>query len=244
MYLRFMYTDKKITIAIDGYSSCGKSTLAKALAKRLGYIFIDSGAMYRGVALYCMRHQLIVDGIPLTDQIETALSHIKLAFIYNASTEKHDLYLNDENVEELIRMPDVASNVSPIATVKCVREKLVAEQQKMGEFGGIVMDGRDIGSVVFPNAELKLFVTASPEIRAERRFKELTQKGVSANFKTVLANLVERDLIDSTRTESPLIQTKDAIFIDTSHLTPTEQLQLTLTFVDQVLENCKDKSNC
>ena len=239
-----MYTDKKITIAIDGYSSCGKSTLAKALAKRLGYIFIDSGAMYRGVALYCMRHQLILDGIPLTDQIETALSKIKLSFIYNASTEKHDLYLNDENVEELIRMPDVASNVSPIATIKCVREKLVAEQQKMGKFGGIVMDGRDIGSVVFPNAELKLFVTASPEIRAERRLKELTQKGIPATFKDVLANLKERDLIDSTRIESPLIQTKDALFIDTSNLTPEGQLKLSLKFVNQVLENCKDKTNC
>jgi len=239
-----MYPDKKITIAIDGYSSCGKSTLAKALAKKLGYIFIDSGAMYRGVTLYCMRHQLILDGKPLNEKIEQALPFIKLSFIYNASTEKHDLYLNDENVEELIRMPDVASNVSHIATIKCVREKLVDEQQKMGQYGGIVMDGRDIGSVVFPNAELKLFVTASPEIRAERRLKELTEKGVSANFKTVLSNLVERDLIDSTRTESPLIQTKDAVFIDTSNLTPTEQLQLSLTFVHQVLEECKDKTNC
>ena len=239
-----MYTDKKITIAIDGYSSCGKSTLAKALAKRLGYIFIDSGAMYRGVALYCMRHQLILDGIPLIDKIESALSKIKLSFIYNGSTEKHDLYLNDENVEELIRMPDVASNVSPIATIKCVREKLVAEQQKMGEFGGIVMDGRDIGSVVFPNAELKLFVTASSEIRAERRLKELTHKGIPATFKAVLANLKERDLIDSTRTESPLIQTPDAHFIDTSNLTPSEQLQLSLRYVNQLMENFKDKSNC
>ncbi len=183
-YLRFMYTDKKITIAIDGYSSCGKSTLAKALAKRLGYIFIDSGAMYRGVALYCMRHQLIVDGIPLTDQIETALSHIKLSFIYNASTEKHDLYLNDENVEELIRMPDVASNVSPIATIKCVREKLVAEQQKMGEFGGIVMDGRDIGSVVFPNAELKLICNCIPRNSSRTKIKRTnTERDSLQHFK-------------------------------------------------------------
>lgn len=239
-----MYPDKKITIAIDGYSSCGKSTLAKALAKRLGYIFIDSGAMYRGITLYCMRHQLILDGKPLIEKIEKILPQIKLTFIYNSSSEKHDLYLNDENVEDLIRMPDVASNVSPIATIKCVREKLVAEQQKMGEYGGIVMDGRDIGSIVFPNAELKLFVTASPEIRAERRLKELTQKGIDTTFKIVLANLLERDLIDSTRKESPLIQTKDALFIDTSNLTQAAQLQISLKYANQVLESYSDKTNC
>ncbi len=239
-----MYPDKKITIAIDGYSSCGKSTLAKALAKRLGYIFIDSGAMYRGITLYCMRHQLILDGKPLIEKIEKILPQIKLTFIYNSSSEKHDLYLNDEDVEELIRMPDVASNVSPIATIKSVREKLVAEQQKMGEYGGIVMDGRDIGSIVFPNAELKLFVTASPEIRAERRLKELTQKGIDTTFKIVLANLLERDLIDSTRKESPLIQTKDALFIDTSNLTQAAQLQLSLKYANQVLESYSDKTNC
>lgn len=217
---------KKITIAIDGHSSCGKSTLAKSLAKKINYIFIDSGAMYRGVTLFCMRNQLIENGTPLTVEVLKHLSEINLSFRYNPKTDKTDLFLNDENVEELIRLPDVAANVSKIATIKEVRQKLVDEQQKMGVKGGIIMDGRDIGSVVFPSAELKLFVTASNEIRAQRRFDELVSKGIQTTFQEVYDNLVQRDELDSNRTESPLIQTSDAVVIDTTLLTREEQLDL------------------
>jgi cytidylate kinase len=217
---------KKITIAIDGHSSCGKSTLAKALAQKIDYLFIDSGAMYRGVTLFCMRNQLIENGIPSNDAIIKHLPTINITFQINPTTEKSDLLLNGENVEELIRMPDVAANVSKIAAIKEVRLKLVEEQQKMGQNGGIIMDGRDIGSVVFPDAELKLFVTASNEIRAERRFKELSEKNIETSYQEVYYNLVQRDDLDTTRAESPLIQTKDAIVIDTSHLTREEQLEL------------------
>mgnify|MGYP000378981473 CR=1 FL=1 len=217
---------KKITIAIDGHSSCGKSTLAKSLAKKINYIFIDSGAMYRGVTLFCMRNQLIENGTPLTVEVLKHLSEINLSFRYNPKTDKTDLFLNDENVEELIRLPDVAANVSKIATIKEVRQKLVDEQQKMGLKGGIIMDGRDIGSVVFPSAELKLFVTASNEIRAQRRFDELVSKGIQTTFQEVYDNLVQRDELDSNRTESPLIQTSDAVVIDTTLLTREEQLDL------------------
>jgi cytidylate kinase len=217
---------KLITIAIDGHSSCGKSTLAKSLAKKINYIFIDSGAMYRGVTLFCMRNQFIENGTPSSEKILKHLNEINLSFQYNPITDKADLFLNNENVEELIRLPDVAANVSKIATIKEVRQKLVEEQQKMGVNGGIIMDGRDIGSVVFPAAELKLFVTASNQIRAERRFDELIDKGIQTTFQEVYDNLVQRDDLDSNRTESPLIQTSDAIVIDTSHLTRDEQLNL------------------
>lgn len=224
---------KKITIAIDGYSSCGKSTLAKALAKELEYIFIDSGAMYRGVTLYCLRNGLLPEGIPAVAEIETTLEQIDLDFKFNPKTKQADLYLNGENVEELIRMPEVAAHVSKIAALKNVRHKLVLEQRKMGKNGGIVMDGRDIGSVVFPTAELKLFITALPEIRAQRRYKELKEKKVETSFEEVLENLRERDYLDSTRTESPLIQTSDAIVIDTSDLTPEEQLTIALNYAKE-----------
>ena len=221
---------KKITIAIDGYSSCGKSTLAKALAKELEYIFIDSGAMYRGVTVYCLRNNLLPDGIPAVAEIETILEKIDLNFKFNPETKQADLYLNGENIEKLIRLPEVASNVSKIAALKNVRHKLVLEQRKMGNNGGIVMDGRDIGSVVFPAAELKLFITALPEIRAQRRYKELIEKQVETSYDEVLENLRERDYLDSTRTESPLIQTPDAIVIDTSDLTTEEQLNIALNY--------------
>ena len=221
---------KKITIAIDGYSSCGKSTLAKALAKELEYIFIDSGAMYRGVTVYCLRNNLLPDGIPAVAEIETILGKIDLNFKFNPETKQADLYLNGENIEKLIRLPEVASNVSKIAALKNVRHKLVLEQRKMGNNGGIVMDGRDIGSVVFPAAELKLFITALPEIRAQRRYKELIEKQVETSYDEVLENLRERDYLDSTRKESPLIQTPDAIVIDTSDLTTEEQLNIALNY--------------
>jgi cytidylate kinase len=229
-----MLPEKKITIAVDGYSSCGKSTLAKALAKSLGYLFIDSGAMYRGVTLYCMRNGLIDHGVLNKEAIEKALTDIELHFEYNKETDISELMLNGENVESLIRMPNVAANVSKIAALKSVRHKLVEEQRKIGSDGGIVMDGRDIGSVVFPDAELKLFVTAAPEIRAQRRKSELEEKGIQISLDEVIANLLERDLIDSTREESPLIQVEDAIVIDTSHLTREEQLKHALQLVNEL----------
>ena len=228
--------NKKITIAVDGYSSCGKSTLSKALAKKLGYIFIDSGAMYRGVALYCIENRLIKDNAPLDHQIIASLPHISLNFQKNDELpDQNDLFLNGINVEKKIRTPEIAAQVSKIARIKEVRLKLVEEQRKMGERGGIVMDGRDIGSVVFPDAELKLFVTAQPEIRAKRRLLELQQKGIDTSFAEVLQNLNERDLLDSSREESPLVQLKDAIVLDTSNLTPDEQLQIAYDYVLNIL---------
>ncbi len=221
---------KQITIAIDGYSACGKSTLAKDLAKKLSFIFIDSGAMYRGVALYCLQNNLFdADGTPKQVEIIQALKNITLSF--QLINDKNCLLLNGKNVEELIRGNEVAAVVSKIATIKEVRVKLVMEQQIMGENGGIVMEGRDIGSVVFPNAELKLFITASQEIRAQRRFLELKSKGIEAKINEISSNLAERDLMDSSRKESPLIQVADAIVMDNSKLTRKEQLDFVLNLL-------------
>ena len=221
---------KQITIAIDGYSACGKSTLAKDLAKKLSFIFIDSGAMYRGVALYCLQNNLFdADGNPKQVDIIHALKNITLSF--QLINDNNCLFLNGKNVEELIRGGEVAAVVSKVARIKEVRVKLVMEQQKMGENGGIVMEGRDIGSVVFPKAELKLFITASQEIRAQRRFLELKSKGIEAKIETISSNLAERDLMDSSRKESPLIQVADAIVIDNSKLTREEQLDFVLNLV-------------
>jgi cytidylate kinase len=222
---------KKLTIAIDGYSACGKSTLAKDLAQKLGYIFIDSGAMYRGVSLYCMRNSFVENGIPNLVEIKKALPKINLEF-KRIKDETH-LFLNEENVSIEIRSNEVAQIVSKIAEIGEVREKLVNEQRKMGEFGGIIMDGRDIGSVVFPNAELKLFVTASEEVRVHRRFNELTSKGIISTIEEVRANLKERDYIDSNRAISPLIQVPDAIVIDNSNLSREEQLDFVLELVNE-----------
>ena len=225
---------KQISIAIDGYSACGKSTLAKDLAKKLSFIFIDSGAMYRGVALYCLQNNLFdADGTPKQVKIIQALKNITLSF--QLINDNNCLLLNGKNVEELIRGTEVAAVVSKVATIKEVRVKLVIEQQKMGANGGIVMEGRDIGSVVFPNAELKLFITASQEIRAQRRFLELKSKGIEAKIETISSNLAERDLMDSSRKESPLIQVADAIVIDNSKLTREEQLDFVLNLVRNLL---------
>jgi len=221
---------KQITIAIDGYSACGKSTLAKDLAKKLSFIFIDSGAMYRGVALYCLQNNLFnADGTPKQVEIIQALKNITLSF--QLINDNNCLILNGKNVEELIRGTEVAAVVSKVATIKEVRVKLVMEQQKMGANGGIVMEGRDIGSVVFPNAEFKLFITASQEIRAQRRFLELKSKGIEAKIETISSNLAERDLMDSSRKESPLIQVADAIVMDNSKLTREEQLDFVLNLI-------------
>ena len=221
---------KQITIAIDGYSACGKSTLAKDLAKKLSFIFIDSGAMYRGVALYCLQNNLFdADSNPKQVEIIQALKNITLSF--QLINDNNCLLLNGKNVEELIRGTEVAAVVSKVATIKEVRIKLVMEQQKMGANGGIVMEGRDIGSVVFPKAELKLFITASQEIRTQRRYLELKSKGIEAKIETISSNLAERDLMDSSRKESPLIQVADAIVLDNSKLTREEQLDFVLNLV-------------
>jgi cytidylate kinase len=236
-----MSFQKQLTIAIDGYSSCGKSTLAKAMANELNYTFVDSGAMYRGVALYCLRNGLIVNSIPNVSEIENHLPNIQLDFYYNPETRIQELLLNNENVEQEIRTPEVAAVVSQIATLRSVRVKLVEEQQKIGENGGIVMDGRDIGSVVFPDAEVKLFVTANPDVRAMRRFKELSEKGIITTLEDTKCNLLERDEIDSNRIESPLIQTADAIVLDNSHLTQEEQLQIALFHVQSKSRELAEK---
>ena len=215
---------KKIIIAIDGHSSCGKSTMAKDLAREIGYIYVDTGAMYRSVTLYAMRNGLFnEDGSIKLDELEASMKDISIGFELNQETSKPDTYLNDENVEQAIRTMEVSAHVSPIAAVPFVRTALVAQQQKMGEAKGIVMDGRDIGTVVFPNAELKVFVTASAEVRARRRYDELCAKGMEANFADILKNVEERDYIDSHRETSPLRQADDAIVLDNSNVTIAEQ---------------------
>jgi cytidylate kinase len=215
----------KIIIAIDGYSSCGKSTLAKALATKLEYVFIDTGAMYRSIALYFLRNNIAFD-----DQaaIISALQNIKLYFKFNAATQKSDIYLNGENVESLIREMSVSSKVSEVAAIAAVRDFAVAQQQAMGVDKGIVMDGRDIGTVVFPQAELKLFVTADPLIRANRRLTELQAVDPTITLAMVSENLQHRDLIDSTREHSPLRQADDALILDNSHITKQQQFEIAL----------------
>ena len=222
---------KTITVAIDGFSSCGKSTLAKALADKLMYTFIDSGAMYRGVTLYALQNGIIHNGTIDYTKLIQSLDSIQLNFKKVADLNKMALFLNGVNVDNEIRNMDVAQHVSSIAAIKEVREKLVELQREMGKNGGVVMDGRDIGSVVFPNAELKIFVTASPEIRAQRRFLELNALGKNVTIEEVTKNLQERDHIDTTRTESPLIQADDAIVLDNSHMTREEQLDIVLNLV-------------
>ena len=215
---------KKITIAIDGHSSCGKSTMAKDLAREVGYIYVDTGAMYRSVTLYALRHGLFhEDGSVRTAELEQAMPDIRISFQLNPETGRPDTYLNGECVEQEIRSLEVSSHVSPIAAVGFVRRALVAQQQQMGQDKGVVMDGRDIGTVVFPDAELKVFVTASPEVRAQRRFDELQAKGMPADYEDILKNVQERDYIDSHREESPLRQAEDALLLDNSDMTIPEQ---------------------
>jgi len=215
---------KKIIIAIDGYSSCGKSTMAKDLAREIGYIYVDTGAMYRAVTLYAMRSGLFgPDGEPDGEAVGQHLGDIDISFTLNPATGKPETCLNGENVEREIRSLEVSSNVSGIAKLPAVRQKLVAIQQAMGKEKGIVMDGRDIGTVVFPQAELKIFVTATAEVRAQRRFDELKGKGEQADFADILANVEQRDYIDTHREVSPLRQAPDAIVLDNSHLTIAEQ---------------------
>jgi cytidylate kinase len=226
-----MQQHKKITIAIDGFSSCGKSTLAKALALELGYVFVDTGAMYRAVTLYCFRNGLINKESINQQAVIDHLTKIEIHFERNKDTSKLEIFLNKEVVEREIRTLEISSLVSKIASIKEVRQKLVIEQKKMGEKGGVVMDGRDIGSVVFPKAELKLFVTASPEVRTDRRFKELLPTEPNITREEIRQNLEERDYLDSTRSESPLIQTEDAVVLDNSDINQQEQLELALELV-------------
>jgi len=216
---------KKITIAIDGHSSCGKSTMAKDLAREVGYVYVDTGAMYRCVTLYALQHGLF-KGDEIDEQaLRQQLPQIHISFLFNPKTGRPDTYLNGELVEQAIRTMEVSSHVSPVATLGFVREAMVAQQQQMGKDKGVVMDGRDIGTVVFPDAELKIFVTASAEVRAQRRYDELKGKGMEADYQDILKNVQERDYIDSHREISPLRKADDALLLDNSEMTIDQQKQ-------------------
>ena len=215
---------RKIVIAIDGFSSCGKSTFAKAIAARLGYIFIDTGAMYRAVTLYALEHGAVVDGKVLSDKVVELLPQIEISFSFNSERGASDIYINGEQVEQKIRSIEVSNLVSKISSIAQVREKLVAMQQGMGQQRGVVMDGRDIGTVVFPDAELKIFMTADPKVRAQRRYDELTAKGDNVTMEEILENVLSRDHADMNREISPLRQADDAIVLDNSHMSVEEQM--------------------
>jgi cytidylate kinase len=228
---------KKITIAIDGFSSCGKSTMAKDLARRLGYVYVDTGAMYRSVTLFAMRHNLFnSDGTVKEKELEPLMKDIHISFQLNAETGRPDTYLNGEKVEREIRSMEVSSHVSPIAAIPFVREALVKQQQAMGRDKGVVMDGRDIGTVVFPDAELKIFVTASAAVRAQRRYDELKAKGMPADYDEILKNVEQRDQIDTHRAVSPLRKADDALLLDNSNMTIEQQNQWLMEQFQKVCE--------
>ncbi len=224
---------KKIVIAIDGYSSTGKSTIAKQVAKALNYIYVDTGAMYRAVTYFALENKFIGDGFFNSEALINQLDHINITFKFNEDLGFAEVYLNGENIEEDIRTLEVSSYVSPVATLSEVRRKLVEQQQLMGKGEGVVMDGRDIGTVVFPESELKIFMTASAETRAKRRYKELLERGHKLSYEDVLKNVTTRDHIDSTREDSPLVKAEDAIEIDNSDLTIEEQLKTILDLANQ-----------
>lgn len=228
---------QNITIAIDGFSSTGKSTLAKQIAKELGYVYVDTGAMYRAVTLYALQNNFINENSFKVNDFVLELDKINLSFKFNEALGFSEMYLNDVNVEKEIRTLEVSSYVSKVSAVPEVRYQLVKQQQKMGQGEGIVMDGRDIGTVVFPQAELKIFMTASPEIRAQRRYDELIKRGDKVDFNEVLQNVQERDYIDSHREDSPLIKAQDAIEIDNTNLTLEEQFESIMNLVRMTLEN-------
>lgn len=233
--------ERKITIAVDGYSSCGKSTYAKAIAKRLGYIYIDSGAMYRAVTLACIRNGIVTrDGVK-EDLLPELLNRTRVGFIPNLKGDGWLTTLNDEVIEEQIRTLEVSGLVSPVSAIHLVREKMTQQQQEMGAKKGIVMDGRDIGTVVFPNAELKIFMTADPTIRAQRRLKEMECKGQIATLEEVLKNIEERDHIDRNRDVAPLRQATDAIVLDNSHMTVEEQMEWFDKVYKDVLSKLSEK---
>jgi len=224
----------KIIVAIDGYSSCGKSTVARALASRLGYAYIDSGAMYRCVTLYALQKGMIKDKVFLDEEIIAILPEVHITFQFNAHTKTSDTYLNDVNVERQIRSLEVAEIVSKVSTVKAVRTYMVALQRKMGKGKGIVMDGRDIGTNVFPNAELKIFMTADMDVRIARRVDELTSKGMHVSAEDVKRNLLERDHDDTHRKENPLTKADDAIVLDNTELTKEEQLEFVVKIINDL----------
>lgn len=227
---------KKIIVAIDGFSSCGKSTMAKELAREAGYIYVDSGAMYRAVSLFCIQNGLMTDTDINTTELEKQIKTIRISFKTNTEG-KSETYLNDKNVENEIRTLEVANGASRVSTLGFVRRELVRQQQLMGIEKGIVMDGRDIGTVVFPNAELKIFLTASPEIRAKRRLDEMAAKGETADYEAVLANVIERDDRDQNRSESPLRKADDAMIIDNTNLSREEQREILRTlFAEKTLD--------
>jgi cytidylate kinase len=227
---------KKITIAIDGFSSTGKSTLAKQLAKHLGYVYVDTGAMYRAIALFAMQNGYINSELFDKEKLIASLPSIKLQFKFNSDLGFAEMYLNDTNVEKEIRTIEVSSFVSKVAEISEVRAKLVEQQKEMGKDKGVVMDGRDIGTVVFPDAELKIFMTASAATRAQRRYDELTEKGDDVSFEEVLHNVEERDYIDTHRDNSPLVRAEDAIEIDNSYLSREEQFDVVLGLVNEIIE--------
>lgn len=233
-------TNHKITIAIDGFSSTGKSTVAKQLAKELSYVYVDTGAMYRAISLYAMRKGYITEDSFDSDSLINDLSALELKFAFEPSRGYAAIYLNDENVEDEIRTMEVSEYVSRVAAISEVREKLVSQQQQMGLEKGVVMDGRDIGTVVFPNAELKIFMTATAEERAERRFKEMKELGQDVNYEEVLKNVTDRDYLDTTRKDSPLVKAEDAIEIDNSSLNIEEQFQKILQLAKTTLSSQKN----
>lgn len=227
---------KKITIAIDGFSSTGKSTVAKQLAKKLGYVYVDTGAMYRAVTLYAIQQNYIGIGFFFKDKLVADLPNIILSFHFNSELGFSEMFLNGINVEKEIRTIDVSKLVSTVATVSEIRRKLVKSQQEMGKNKGIVMDGRDIGTVVFPDAELKLFMVASADKRATRRYKELSERGDNVSFSEILHNIQERDRIDSSRKDSPLVKAKDAIEFDNSDMGPEEQFKKIIHLVNEKIK--------
>jgi cytidylate kinase len=229
--------NKKITIAVDGFSSTGKSTLAKQIAKELGYIYVDTGAMYRAITLYAMQNNYISTNSFDVEALTNNLDKITLNFKFNSTLGFAEMYLNNVNIEQEIRTLEVSNFVSKIAEISQVRAKLVQQQQKMGKDKGIVMDGRDIGTVVFPDAELKIFMTANAQVRAQRRLDELHQKGQNVTFEDVLKNVEERDYIDTHRQDSPLVKANDAVEIDNSNLTREEQFQKVIALVNQVTKS-------
>lgn len=225
----------KITIAIDGHSSTGKSTAAKQLAQRLKYIYVDTGAMYRAISYYALSENIYRENQLHAQELIDSLDKIKVSFQRNEETDRADVYLNGKNIEKQIRTLEVSSIVSLVAEVSAVRAKLVAQQQEMGKEKGVVMDGRDIGTVVFPDAELKVFMTAAPEVRAQRRYDELIGRGDEVVYEEVLKNVIERDHIDSTREDSPLTQTEDAKLLDTSEMTRAQQFEQLVQWAEEAM---------
>lgn len=235
-----MNDSQHISIAIDGYSSCGKSTLAKQMAKKLGYNYLDTGAMYRAVALYAIDNGFFKDGLLFVDELISSLPDINLHFEVNSETGKSEIFMNGKNVEGKIRSMDVANKVSEVSAIKEVRQKLQVMQRAIGTKKSVVMDGRDIGTVVMPEAELKIFLTAEMDIRIQRRFAELRSQGKDVSFAEVAENLKHRDYIDANREEDPLRQAEDAVVLDNSELTETEQLDIAVTWAENAIEKKKE----